>query len=90
MAEDKLLEIIPEEGGYFLNLIFDGEEKATLFFVAERDFESLLRLANSPDKGWKELRNELFVLLEHTGHKKQHNLSEETTEKIKQVLQGRK
>jgi hypothetical protein len=81
-----LIDIIEEEGGYFINLRFDNEEKATLFFVAESDFASLSRLAANPEKDWEDLREELFVLLHHTGHKKKHTLGKETVLEVMEFL----
>ena len=82
------IEIIADEGGYFLNLIFDGENAPTLFFIAELDFESLLTMADDSEKDWQKLRDELFLLLRHTGHNKKHELGEKTVKKIREVLKS--
>lgn len=77
-----------EDGGVFLRIPFEGEAEPTLLFVAEQDFEGLLEIARDPDRAWTELRDELFELLEHSGHDREHVLGRERTEALRERLRG--
>lgn len=79
-------EIIPEEEGYFFKIPFDGESDTTLIFVAERDFSEFKEMAADSDDSWEDFRDELFELVEHTGHDEEHSLSRETTGAIRQAV----
>lgn len=78
-----------EFDGYFLEIEFDGEDETTLLFVAEKDFESLKNMAEKDDASWDDFRDELMELLEHSGHDEDHELGEETTEEIRDIIAGR-
>ncbi len=80
------IEIIPEEGGYFLKFIFDDEQDSTLIFIADQDFESLQEMADNPEKDWEDFRNEFFLLVEHTGHDQEHELSKATTRRLQEKI----
>lgn len=78
-----------EFDGYFLEIEFDGEDETTLLFVAEKDFESLKNMAENDDASWDDFRNELMELLEHSGHDEDHELGEESTREIRDIIADR-
>lgn len=75
-----------EDRGYFLELTFDGEEEPTVLFVADRDFDSLKSLAEDNQENWMELRDEIFELLEHSGHENEHQLGKDLTNRLRETL----
>lgn len=77
-----------EDRGVFLGIPFEGETDPTVLFVAARDFEQLVEMAEDPGKGWTELRDELFELLEHSGHDREHRLGRERTEALRERLRS--
>jgi len=88
-VSDVSFETIPyEDGGVFLRVPFEGEPDSTLLFVAERDFAGLLELARDPDADWTDLRDEVFSLLEHSGHDQSHRLGPERTRALRRHLRG--
>jgi hypothetical protein len=78
-----------EFDGFFLEITFDGEDDATMLFVADKDFESLKEMARDEEADWEDFKNELMELLEHSGHEEDHELSESTTEEIRDVIAER-
>ncbi len=86
MSEKGLLEIIPEEGGKFLQLQFDDLDQPLLLFVADADFEGLVRMAENSDRTWQDFREELFSLLEHSGHLEEHELSKDKVLQIQKMI----
>ena len=81
-----LLEIIPEEGGNFLRLQFDDLQEPLLLFVADADYEGLEKMAADPDQSWEDFREELFSLLEHSGHREEHELSKDKVLQIQKMI----
>ena len=71
-----------EDRGYFVELTFDREEDPTVVFVADRDFLGLENMAEDSDADWESFREELFELLEHSGHREDHELGEQTTREV--------
>lgn len=77
-----------EDRGVFLRIPFEGESDATVLFVADRDFENLVEMAEDPAGDWTDLREELFELLEHSGHDREHRLGRERTEALRERLRN--
>lgn len=77
-----------EQRGFFLHIPFADEESPTVLYIAHKDFASLQKLIENPDTSWENFRQELFSLLEHSGHEKDHELPEETTREIISLVDG--
>ncbi len=75
-----------EDRGYFFHIRFDGEEKPTAIFVAEQDFEQLREMAADPETDPDRLRRELFSLIEHSGHGRDHELGDAGIETLQDRL----
>lgn len=83
-----LLEIISEEEGNFLRLQFDDLDEPMLLFVAEADYEKLEEMVDNPDCTWQDFREELFELLEHSGHPEEHELGKDKVLQIQDKIAG--
>lgn len=75
-----------EARGFFLHLPFEGEEDRTVLYVAHKDFDSLQGIIENPDTSWEDFREEIFSLLEHSGHDQDHELSRSATEEIMDLV----
>lgn len=76
-----------EERGFFVHIPFEDEDKPTVLYVAHKDFQSLQGLIENPDASWEEFREEVFSLLEHSGHDGDHKLSRSTTEQLMDLVE---
>ncbi|MFB6347570.1 MAG: hypothetical protein ABEK50_17780 [bacterium] len=77
-----------EGRGFFLHIPFEEEDSPTVLYVAHKDFESLQGLIENPDASWEEFREEIFSLLEHSGHEGDHELSQSTTQQLMELVQN--
>jgi len=75
-----------EENGVFCRILFDDLDHPLLLFIVDQDYEVLLDMAEKEDVGWEEFRNELFTLVEHSGHDQEHTLTEQTVAEIRECL----
>lgn len=77
-----------EKRGYFVHIPFEGEDTPTVLYVAHKDFESLQGLIENPDSDWEAFRDEIFSLLEHSGHEGEHTLTESTTRELMDLVES--
>lgn len=79
-----------EERGFFLTLPFPDEDSPTVLYVADKDFETLKDLAENTETSWRDLRDELQELLDHSGHEENHTFSRAFIKEISDLLADQK
>lgn len=85
--EDFHFEATPyEDGGVFLEIQFEGETEPTVLYVAERDLAGLMEMVEDEDTSWRDVRSEIFSLLEHSGHEREHRLGQKRAEALRRRL----
>lgn len=77
-----------DKNGVFCRILFDDLDHPLLLFIADQDYETLRSMAEKQDVDWKKFRSELFTLVEHSGHKDKHELSEQTVRDIREAIKN--
>ena len=75
-----------EENGVFCRILFDDLDQPLLLFIADQDYEVLLDMAQKEEATLGKFREELFTLVEHSGHDEDHRLNDQTTAEIRECL----